>query len=317
MAELAPNIWEQCAYTPAKPILKWAGGKTQILPAIRNRYPKLLIQGSMDTYIEPFVGSAVVFFDIIANYPLKRAIICDANPELGNLYLSLQMNVEQVIHHLEMLAEGYLELQNAEREAEYFYKMRLEFNQQVSLAHQAIYQGKMNYRRAALIIFLNRTCFNGLFRVNQKGEFNVPHGRYKNPTILFADNLRSVAYWLGRCEIIISDFQNCENLCLGNTFIYYDPPYRPLNKTSQFTAYSKDSFNDEQQKLLAELYRRLDKRGVYQLLSNSDPNNYGEDRFFDDLYEGFTIDRVDAKRIINSKASGRGTIKEILVRNYP
>ncbi|HDR50870.1 MAG TPA: Dam family site-specific DNA-(adenine-N6)-methyltransferase, partial [Mariniphaga anaerophila] len=167
------------------------------------------------------------------------------------------------------------------------------------------------------IIFLNRTCFNGLFRFNSKGEFNVPQGRYKNPKILDAENLLKVSQLLSVAEIQNADFREIKNRVNENTFIYYDPPYRPLNQTSSFTAYSKNSFGDPEQIALSTLFSELDQKGVKQMLSNSDPKNHNpEDHFFDDLYKDFQIFRVPARRMINSAGDKRQAINEIVVTNY-
>lgn len=289
----------------ASPILKWAGGKSQLLPVINQNYPKDLVNGDIDTYIEPFVGGAAVFFDISSKYNIKKAYLIDSNPELIRLYNVIKYDVNELIKTLSLLENSYLQKNNEERES-FFYQAREEYN---TLQVNSI-------EKAAKTIFLNRTCFNGLYRVNKKGWFNVPFGHHKNPTILFADKLLSASQALQIADIIEGDFSLTESYINNKTFIYYDPPYRPVSKTSHFTSYSKDSFNDEEQKRLAEFYSRLGKRNISQLLSNSDPTNYIEDAFFDDLYSGFNIIRVDAKRMINSNVAKRGNVRELLIRNY-
>lgn len=297
----------------ASPILKWVGGKSQLLSKIQQHYPQSLIDGEIDTYIEPFVGGGAVFFDIVENYSFQNCYLFDANPELVILYNSIKHEVERVISDLSVLEKKYLT--HVDRQG-VFYTARDEYNSGVRAAHEKVHHNPVNTKRAALTIFLNRTCFNGLFRVNSKGLFNVPHGRYKNPKILFDDKLRAASKVLKKAVIKKADFSECQQYVRGKTYIYYDPPYRPLSKTSQFTSYSKDTFGDAEQIRLAGVFRDLHSRGVYQLLSNSDPNNHAADPFFDELYHGFNISRVDAKRMINSDASKRGMLKEILVRNY-
>ncbi len=301
---------------PPRPILKWAGGKTQLLPVITENYPKELLSGEIDTFIEPFVGGGAVFFDISNKYDIKKAYLFDINPELVILYNSLKDDVERVISELAILSEKYLSYTDEEGRKDFFYKMRESYNEDVAVSHKAVTHTPFNARRAALTIFLNRTCFNGLFRVNSKGHFNVPHGRYTNPTILFSGALRAASKVLQKATITLGDFTKCEEVISGKTFIYYDPPYRPVSKTALFTSYSMDGFTDDDQRRLGDMFRQLDSKGVFQLLSNSDPTNYVDDPFFDDLYSGFNILRVDAKRMINSKASKRGSLREILVRNY-
>lgn len=171
--------------------------------------------------------------------------------------------------------------------------------------------------RSAFIIFLNKTCFNGLFRQNSKGEFNVPYGDYKNPKICDAENIIEVGKALQGSEIINGDFEVSDEFIKEKTFVYFDPPYRPLSKTSAFTRYSKEDFSDEDQVRLAKFYRKMNDRGAYLLLSNSDPKNEDrDDNFFDDLYKGFDIDRIFANRAINRNGHKRGKIKEIIITNY-
>jgi DNA adenine methylase len=310
MARGSLAIKNDAGYIPAAPVLKWAGGKGQLLPVLNLNYPKELIKGQIDTYIEPFVGGGAVFFDIANQFTFKRAFLFDVNPELVILYNVIKDDVEELIALLSALSEKFLSLDSKAREA-FFYSVREQYNARTKSA-----SSKNLLARAAHTIFLNRTCFNGLFRVNSKGCFNVPYGKYANPNIVMVDRLRAASYALSKATIKQSDFAESAKYVEGNTFIYYDPPYRPLNLTSSFNAYAKDSFDDREQVRLADTYNALDKKGVLQLLSNSDPTNYAEDPFFDDLYGRHTIQRVDAKRMINSDANKRGSLREILVRNY-
>ncbi len=296
------------------PVLKWAGGKTQLLPTLHNNFPKALLEGKLDTYIEPFVGGGAVFFNIFNTFNFKKAYLFDNNIDLVILYNSLKASVDKVIEELLEISSIYLSKVGSDDRQKYFYAIREQYNNEMPLCHKAFEQNSVNPRRAAITIFLNRTCFNGLFRVNKKGEFNVPHGRYKNPTIVFENKLRSAAIALQGAEIFMGDFSDCEKYISDKTFIYYDPPYRPVSETANFRSYSKEEFGDEAQTRLASFYKKQDANGVPQLLSNSDPCKH--DLFFDRLYGEFSIRRVDATRRINSNPSGRGALKEILVRNY-
>lgn len=299
----------------ASPVLKWAGGKSQLLPILNSNYPDELLSGKIHTYIEPFIGGGAVFFDIANKYRFNEAFLFDTNPELVILYNSIKHDVESVIKALEELSYTYFR-KSQEARKDFFYEIRDIYNQEADKSHGFATAESPNPLRAAHTIFLNRTCFNGLFRVNSKGGFNVPYGSHANPNIVFSDRLVAVSQALKKAVIKLTDFSSCEEYISGKTFIYYDPPYRPITQTSHFTAYARGGFNDDDQIRLADTYKRLHSQGVLQLLSNSDPSNYVEDPFFDELYAGFNIMRVDAKRMINSDAAKRGTLKEILVKNY-
>lgn len=292
-----------------KPFVKWAGGKKQLLPVIHSAYPEEL--GTRITrYAEPFVGGGAVLYDILSNYKLDEIYISDVNSELISTYLAIRDNCDSLISLLSDMQNDYLAKPDEERTV-YFGEKRKEFN---LLKNSS---GKNTAEIGALFIFLNRTCFNGLYRVNSKNEFNVPAGRYKNPVILNEKNLRNVSLALKNVEIVCGDFRKALTFIDEKTFVYLDPPYRPLSTTASFTSYAKDEFNDEEQKALAAFAREIDARGAKFLLSNSDPKNTNpDDNFFDDLYAGFTIRRVDAVRMINSKADKRGKITELLISNY-
>lgn len=305
---------DEALLTKAAPVLKWAGGKGQLLPQLRERYPKGLEHGTLTTYIEPFFGGGAVFFDLVKRWEgLEHIYLCDVNPELVLLYRVIQRDIDSLVEALRDFEETYLSLDEEARKA-FFYEIRSSFNEVQDSIDVARY-GSEWVSRAAQTLFLNKTCFNGLFRVNRKGHFNVPHGRYKNPTILHEQRLRAAHEALRYAEIRLGDFARIADLADDKTFVYYDPPYRPISKTATFTSYAGE-FGDDEQRRLAALYRDLDAKGAKQLLSNSDPTNYVDDPFFDDLYAGFCIERIDANRMINSKASKRGAVREILVRNY-
>ena len=298
-----------------KPILKWAGGKSQLLAQINQYLPKELIAGQIDYYIEPFIGGGAVFFWIAQNFNIQEFYLSDINHELIILYKTIQKDVDSLVEKLQKIEKEYLIL-NPERRKIYFLNKRESYNN----AKDKIDMQTLNslwIKRSAEIIFLNKTCFNGLFRVNKKGYFNVPFGDYKNPKICNANNLILASKLLQKATIECSDFSQIQRLATPKTFIYFDPPYRPLSKTSSFKSYSQFNFNDEDQKRLANFYRDLHHQGTKLMLSNSDPkNNDDNDNFFDELYAGFNIYRIQANRMINSKASKRGAISELLITNY-
>ncbi|MCZ0756972.1 DNA adenine methylase [Anoxybacillus sp. J5B_2022] len=299
----------------AKPFLKWAGGKTQLLDEIMRRLPKEMKEGKIHRYIEPFVGSGAVMFELVQTYPIEEVFIFDINDELITVYEVVQKDVERLINRLAELETLFLSLEKEKRKVMY-YDIRQQFNEKLADFRFGTY-GDHKIERASEFIFLNRTCFNGLFRVNKKGEFNVPMGDYKHPTICDEDNLRAASAILQTVRIMQGDYKESRGFVHDKTFVYFDPPYRPLSASSSFTAYSKFDFTDDHQRELAHYYRELDKRGAFLMLSNSDPKNTDPmDAFFDELYAGFTIERVTARRNINSKGNGRGTIHEILVTNY-
>jgi len=300
----------------AKPFLKWAGGKTQLLSQFENLYPTQLKRGKIERYIEPFVGGGAVFFAIIQKYQVDSAYLYDVNPEIILVYKVIQKDPEKLIEKLDIISQKYKSLTEEERK-KFFYDLRQKYNlQQIKFDFEDYSLDWIS--RSAMLIFLNRTCFNGLFRLNSQGMFNVPHGRYKNPKILDEDNIIAVSKLLKIAEIKKADFEKCEEAIIPNSFIYFDPPYRPLNKTSSFTSYSTLEFSDQQQTRLANFFRHLDRNYEIKLmLSNSDPKNENsQDTFFEDLYKGFNIHRVSASRIINSKAENRGQIDELVITNY-
>ena len=286
----------------AKPFLKWAGGKGQLLTEIERRLPQGLKTEEIDTYVEPFVGGGAVFFYIAQRYEgIKNFYLFDINNDLVNCYNAIKNDAESLIDELEKLENEFLPLAKSARK-EFYYQIRKEFNSD---------------RSTAKLIFLNKTCYNGLYRVNRKDEFNVPFGDYKNPKICDAENLENVSQVLQKAEIIYDDFEKSDKYIDDKTFVYFDPPYRPLSSTASFTSYSKDDFNEAEQIRLARFCRHIDGKDAKFLLSNSDPKNEDlKDYFFENQYSCFKIERVKANRAINCKASGRGQIKELLITNY-
>lgn len=292
----------------AKPFLKWAGGKAQLLPEIRRFYP---FGPSVTKYAEPFVGGGAVLFDILNRYPLSEVYISDINPQLINAYQVIRDDVDRLAALLRQYQEEYVPLDQAARKRCYLEK-RERFNRlKAGGPGQPV-------EAAALMIFLNRTCFNGLYRVNRKGLFNVPMGAYRNPVICNEENLRLISQRLRRVAIVCGDYRQSAEFIDESTFVYLDPPYRPLTSTSSFTAYAETAFDDRAQTELFGFVEEMDRRGAKILLSNSDPKNVNrEDDFFDALYASYRVKRVEAARMINSKREARGKIKELLISNFP
>jgi DNA adenine methylase len=298
-----------------RPFLKWAGGKTQLLGEFNKRLPEELKSGEITKYAEPFIGGGAVFFFLNQKFSFEHSTICDANGELILTYRVIKKSVKQLIDRLEILESEYLSKDEKNRELMY-YEVRDLFNRRLPEINFQTYDPEW-VERAAWIIFLNHTCFNGLFRVNRKGEFNVPFGKYKNPEICKEDNLKDVATLLKTTRIVLGDFTKCRKFVDDTSFVYFDPPYRPLNKTSSFTSYSKKGFFDTDQVRLVEFFKELDKKGAKIMLSNSDPRNENpDDTFFDDYFSDYTIERVSAKRMINSNGARRGEINELIITNY-
>lgn len=300
----------------ARPFLKWAGGKTQLIAQLKANYPQALQLGQIKNYYEPFLGGGAVFFDLMNHFPIENFYLSDINEDLILTYQVVQKEVNVLIDLLEVYQKDYLKLDQTQRKT-YFYQIREQFNQTRS---------QINYRtiskpailRAAQLIFLNKTCFNGLFRQNQKGVFNVPFGDYKNPKILDVTNLTNVSDVLQKVILKTADFSELEKYEIDrDSFIYLDPPYRPISSTSSFTTYSKACFNEAAQMRLVEIFKKLDRQGVKLMLSNSDPKNFDKhDNFFEIHYTGFHIQRISANRMINSAGNKRGKITELLITNY-
>lgn len=298
-----------------KPFLKWAGGKTQLIKQISKFLPQALNNGSIKKYVEPFIGGGALFFLFAYNYPIKEIFISDVNVDLVLTYKTIQHNVYDLIELLSAIEKEYLSL-NINQRSEYFYQVRSKFNSRKDRIDLLKYNSEW-LERTAQVIFLNKTCFNGLFRVNSKGEFNVPIGKYKKPSLCNPENLRSVAKILQKTEILQGDFSKCESFVDSNTFVYFDPPYRPISHTSNFTSYSHQTFDDSEQLRLRNFYRKLDKKGAFLLLSNSDPKNQNpQDDFFEKLYADYRIEKVKASRHINSNSLKRNSINELLIMNY-
>ena len=294
----------------AKPFLKWAGGKGQLILAIEAALPRELLAKENVTYIEPFIGSGAVLFWILRNYSnIQKAVINDINEDLVKAYTTIKHEPENLIKALQEIQDTYYKLGTEEERRIFFLEKRSLFN--------ARYLNELE--NTALLIFLNRTCFNGLYRVNSRNAFNVPFGKYTNPKICDEKTIMADSNILQRVTILQGDYKETLNYATQNTFFYFDPPYKPISKTSLFNSYARDSFNDAEQIRLKEFCNVLSQKNYKWLLSNSDPKNTNpEDHFFDELYASATnyINRVKARRAINSNATKRGEIFEILISNY-
>lgn len=292
-----------------KPIIKWAGGKGQLIGEISALYPQGL-GFTIRKYAEPFVGGGAVLFDILSKYDLDEVYISDINAELINMYRKVKNDADGLVALLSEFEKSFLPLGDSERKICY-YEKRERYNRLISCG-----ESEDSLEAAALFIFLNRTCFNGLYRVNSKGLYNVPMGAYKNPQICDEENIRAVSEALKKVEIVCGDYKESESFIDENTFVYFDPPYRPLNATSNFTSYTENDFSDKEQVELSEFVSRMRKKGAQIVLSNSDPKNTNsEDEFFDRIYSSYTIRRVEATRMINCNSASRGRIKELLISN--
>lgn len=277
-----------------------------MLDEVRKSLPRDFASRQHVTYVEPFVGGGAVLFWILQKYSnIEFAVINDINAELICTYRVIKENVESLIEKLATIQSEYIPL-DAQGRKEYFLQQRASFNA----------KNNGSVETAALFIFLNRTCFNGLYRVNSKGEFNVPHGKYANPRICDADNLRACSAVLQKVEILCGDFAETGRYAAPNTLFYLDPPYKPITETSSFTSYAKDGFNDAEQIRLRDFCDRISKDKALFVASNSDPKDVNPtENFFDTIYNHFIIKRVSAARMINSDASGRGAVSELMISN--
>jgi DNA adenine methylase len=298
-----------------RPFLKWAGGKTQLLNEFHKRLPEEIQTGKITRYAEPFIGGGAFFLSLNKKYSFEQCMICDVNEELILTYKVIKKAVQQLIDNL-----GTLESEYRTKDERYkkllYYEVRDEFNRRLPQINFQKFSPEWT-ELAAHIIFLNHTCYNGLFRVNRQGEFNVPFGKYKNPKICNRDNLNNVSALLKKTRIISGDFTRCRTFVDESSFVYFDPPYRPLNQTSSFTSYTKNGFSEKDQVRLVQFFREVDQKGAKVMLSNSDPCNQDpDDTFFDDHFSDYTIERVPATRMINSNGARRGKINELIITNY-
>ena len=293
----------------AKPFLKWAGGKGQLLSQL-SEYLPVKINKEPFTYIEPFVGGGAMLFYMLQHFGnIKKAVINDVNEDLILTYRIIKDNVETLITKLERFEKDYLAITDQDERSKLFYEVRERYNQHIG----------DSIERASQLLFLNKTCFNGLFRVNKKGQFNVPFGKYANPTICNANVLIADCQLLqaANVEICQGDYTQTIQYVNNLTFVYLDPPYRPLDATSSFTAYAKDDFNDDDQRALVSFCHQLSESGCLWMESNADCSAKNpEDTFFENLYKDYKIERVYASRFINANPEKRGKLTELLIKNY-
>lgn len=297
--------------TEAKPFLKWAGGKGQLLSQLDEHLPADLHKRAF-TYIEPFVGGGAMLFHMLRKFPnITHVVINDINSHLVTAYRVIKGHPDELIRRLSDLEHDYYMLSDEETKKEYFLNVRTIFND----------SPLDDVDRTKYLIFLNRTCFNGLYRVNAKGKFNVPFGRYLHPTICNSETIKADSEALNRANVTIlnGDFERTiDEMGDGLNFVYFDPPYRPLNATSSFNSYAKEDFNDDEQIRLRDFCVRINERtNVRWMLSNADCSAKNpEDTFFEDIYANFHIHRVYASRAINANPSKRGKLTELLIKNY-
>lgn len=292
----------------ARPFIKWVGGKSQLIEQLEAQLPADFDNWENITYIEPFVGGGAMLFYMLQRYPnINHAIINDINSDLATCYRTVRDTPEQLISSLKDIEKAYLALETEDGRKDFFMAVRERYNE----------KNLDPIENTTKFFFLNRTCFNGLYRVNKKGLFNVPFGKYANPTICDPETIRKDSELLQRVEILNGDFEATFEYAHGNTFFYFDPPYRPLSDTSSFNDYAKEAFNDDAQIRLKEYCDRIHEAGFRFMLSNSDCKGKNEeDNFFDVLYQAYQIERVWASRNINSNPNKRGKLTEILVHNY-
>ena len=292
----------------AKPFVKWVGGKSQLIEQLEALLPADFDRWKNVTYIEPFVGGGAMLFYMLQTHPnIKSAIINDINEDLTTCYKVVKQNPDALVKSLKRVQDEYYSLQNEDARKQFFLLMRDEFNTK-----------QLNpIDNTTLFFFLNRTCFNGLYRVNKAGLFNVPFGRYETPTICDPVTIYADSELLQNVEILTGDYQQTLPWAEGNTLFYFDPPYRPLSNTSSFNDYAKEAFNDLAQERLKDFCDQVEHAGFKFMLSNSDFfNSPTKDRFFEDLYLAYVIDRVWASRSVNANPQKRGKLTEILVHNY-
>ena len=294
----------------AKPFIKWAGGKGQLLEQLDAYLPDVFDDRRNVTYIEPFVGGGAMLFYMLQRYPnIQRAVINDINPDLTTCYQTVRDTPEELIASLLDIQDAYNALATEDERRNFFLDVRARYNE----------KNLDPIENSTKFIFLNRTCFNGLYRVNKKGLFNVPFGKYINPQICDSATIRQDSKLLQRVDIITGDFEaTFDHIGDGCNFFYFDPPYRPLNATSSFNSYSKEDFNDNEQIRLRDFCTMLNGRfGIEWMLSNADCSAKNpEDTFFEDIYADFYINRVYASRAINANPSKRGKMTELLICNY-
>lgn len=297
----------------AKPFVKWAGGKSKLIPQLKAAFPPQIYTDPSITYIEPFVGGGAMLFHLLMDEHIhfKRIIINDINADLMNCYRSIKDSPHDLLKELRRIEELHWHMHSENGKSELFYAHRDRYNSGACISVQ---------ERAALFLYLNHTCFNGLYRVNTEGAFNVPYGKRKKPIICNEKQILTDSEWLNSVDItmLTGDYAQVESYVdKGHTFMYIDPPYKPLSPTSSFKEYSNSPFNDREQEHLKEFCDRISSQGATFMLSNSDARDESGDSYFQRLYEGYHCHHVYAPRSINPQAQIRKHLPEILITNYP
>lgn len=303
-----PHLFQKNKTMKAKPFIKWVGGKSQLIEQLEALLPADFDEWENVTYIEPFVGGGAMLFYMLQTHPnIKSAVINDINEDLTTCYKVVRDTPEILVNSLAEIQKEYYALRTEDSKKQFFLHIRDEFNT----------KSLDPIRNTTLFFFLNRTCFNGLYRVNKSGLFNVPFGKYETPTICDPVTIFADSKILQNVEILTGDYQQTLDKANGNTLFYFDPPYRPLSNTSSFNDYAKEAFNDLAQERLKYFCDRIEEAGYAFMLSNSDCfNTPQQDRFFEDLYLEYIIERVWASRSVNANPTKRGKLQEILVHNY-
>lgn len=281
----------------AKPFLKWLGGKSRLIPQLSEFIPEKFTR-----YFEPFLGGGAVFLHVAQTRKIKKAYLYDLSCDLIRVWEAIQQQPKKICIKVQELADAYMQVEEDHRQ-EFYYATREEFNRDTG--HDLLWV-------ASRVIFLNKTCYNGLFRYNRDGGFNSPFGKYEKPSFYDEENILEVSRLLQGAHLTAGDFSLCERDVTRSSFVYFDPPYRPLNKTSSFTGFNGLGFSDPDQERLAATFKRLDQRGAKLMLSNSDTG----DGYFEELYKGYNIHRVRAGRAVNSNPERRGKINELVITNY-
>jgi len=299
-----------------KPFLKWAGGKRQHLNDIKeNLPPKIKESGVIENYIEPFLGGGSVFFFLWREFKIKKTLLIDINKKLILTYQVIKENPDELIKQLKEIKNKFYSFTDLDKKEKFYYRIRDRFNENQKLHFSDKHNNRINI--AADFIFLNKTCFNGLYRENKNGEFNVPFGKQKKPLIMDKENIKNVSLALQECEIKSGDYSISDKNINKASFVYFDPPYKPINKTSSFTSYTRNGFNETEQERLANFFREMDKKGALLMLSNSSGSSDRENGdYFKKLYTGFDIIPIDSLRSINSKGHKRTGFYDLLIVNY-
>lgn len=295
-----------------KPFVKWAGGKGKLLRVLEANLPPDFYEQQAITYIEPFVGGGAMLFYMLEHYPnINRIIINDINPALVNCYYKIRDNHIELIEGLKVLHDAYFEIKTQEGRKELYYRLRQEYNQMAVAERNTI-------RAATLFIFFNKTCFNGLYRENNRGGFNVPIGRYVRPTICNEQVIRDAHFALQNVEIRLGNYADIMELVNWNeyNFFYFDPPYRPLLGANNFRQYTRNTFGDLEQEALKVFCDVIHQHGGHFMLSNSDSEIEPGVSYFEDLYKGYDVEHIFAPRTINAFVPGVQMTTEILIKNY-